>query len=80
MLSTTHEYKEFVIQVLMTSVGMLIIKTNSTVENSHMNGCHHTVGDTIYCTFELSVHEYVYVNGGGEKNSMITCLKINETL
>lgn len=64
MLSTTHEYKEFVIQVLMTIVGILIIKTNSTVENIHMNGCHHTSGDTIYCHFQLSVHEYAYVQGG----------------
>jgi len=42
----------------MTTVGVLIIKTNSAVEKSHMNGCHHTAGDTIYCHFELSVHEY----------------------
>jgi len=62
----------------MTIVGMLIIKTSSAVENSHMNRCHHTAGDTIYCHFELSVHEYAYVQGG--RNSMITCLKINETL
>jgi len=30
-----------------------------------MNGCHHTAGDTIYCHFELSVHEYAYVQGWG---------------
>jgi hypothetical protein len=61
ILSTTHEHKQFVIRVLMTIVGMLTITTNSTVKNSHMNGCHHTVGDTIYCRCELSVHEYAYV-------------------
>jgi hypothetical protein len=32
MLSTTHDYKQFVIQVLMKIVGMLIIKTNSAVD------------------------------------------------
>jgi hypothetical protein len=64
MLNKTNEYKEFVIQVLMIIVGMLIIKTNSTVEDRHMKGYHHTVGDTIYCHFELSVHEYAYIGGG----------------
>ena len=71
MLSTTHEYKEFIIQVLMRIVGVLIIKTNSTLEKSHMNGCHHTVGDTIYCHFELSVHECVLSAGRGGKKKKL---------
>jgi hypothetical protein len=61
ILNITHEYEQYVIRVLMTIVGMLTITTNSTVENSHINGCHHTVGDTIYCHCEVSVHEYAYM-------------------
>jgi hypothetical protein len=53
----------------MTIVGMLIIKTKSTVEDSHMTGRHHTVGDTIYCHFELSVHEYAYVRAKKKKKT-----------
>jgi hypothetical protein len=56
ILSTTHDHKQFVIRVFITTVGMLTITTNSTVENSHMNG-YHTVRDTIYCHCELSVYE-----------------------